>query len=211
MSTHYLVSLFDDTIVDVVSPQGPPETRLSGQYVVRVPDEITVREPDDLDDLLTKKYTSLLGSFGLFTQIEFDDMLDATGVDPSTSSNVQLGVRGNVALLPGGVLRSTVSPLSWGGPGSGPSQALLTWEVFTYADLDPSTAVYQRRYLEIPTGGGDVTARVSFNGGTTFASTSDKALLSIGGSAQGSSLVVEFTHAGAADERLFLGSWAVLF
>ncbi len=46
MSTHVLVGLFDDQINGVLTTSGtPPMSTITGNYVIRVPDDIPVRNP----------------------------------------------------------------------------------------------------------------------------------------------------------------------
>ena len=212
MSTHYLINLHTDKIADVVSTQdSPPETVVTGHYVVRVSDDIVVKEPASLVDLLTKKYAGTLGAFGLFTQIAYDDMLAATGVDLVASHGVILGDKGFVGVYPLGTLQASVTPFTWGGPGVGPSQAIVVFEIFEYIDLDPLSGAFVRSYREIDADSGVLDCSLSFDGGLTFIPVVDKTLVSIPSSAQGADLVVKFGHTGVPYGRVFLGSWSVLF
>lgn len=223
MSTQYLVSLFDDAINGVVAASGLTPTPITGNYVVRVPDDVAVRNPTGLPDLLTKKYAGILGSHGLFTQIVFDDMLDATGVNTGFTTGVTLGDKGTVGLyhtnlsatpahIP--VLQTTPQAIIWGGPPPGPPQALVTYELFTYVDTDDKDEVFVRSYTELVPDV-DVSVEVSFNGGGTFVATTDKSLVSLLLLDQGTSVVLRFTrltaHGVGVPNRVLIGSWAVLF
>lgn len=212
MSTHYLLSLFNDDINDIVTPPAfPGESEITGNYVVRVPDDVVVREPVSVADLLTQKYASILASHGLFTQIVHDDMLDATGINMGTSTNIITGIKGTNGLLDGGLLETTVESLTWGGPGAGPPQAILTYEVFQYADTDSASGVYSRSYEEVDPLVAPITVQISFDGGATFQAVTDKNLINIVGPSQGTNLILRFTHTATPTGRYFLGSWAVVF
>jgi hypothetical protein len=182
-----------------------------------VPDDVSVQNPTNLADLLTKKYNGILGNSGLFAQHIHDDMLDATGVNTGASTGIFLGNKGVVGLYPKHgaqtpLLQTTVFNITWGGPGAGPAQAVLHYELFDFVDTDPMTSVYTRSYREVSSDV-DVTAQVSFNGGTNYVSTSDKALFTIPGGFTGTQVVVRFTRTTDVNVRgkVYLGSWSVLF
>lgn len=218
MSTHYLISQYNNEINDVVASLGaPPQTLITGNYVVRVPDDVSVQNPTNLADLLTKKYAGILGTYGLFTQIVYDDMLDDTGVDTGNSTGVVLGSNGVVGIYPEHnahtpVLQTSPAGIVWGGPGSGPPQATLTYEVFEYVDTDNKSSSYQRYYREVSPDT-DMAAEVSFDGGLTFLATTDKSLITIPPVSQGTQVIVRFTRITDVDTRgrVFIGSLAVLF
>lgn len=221
MSTHYLVSQFDNQINGVIAANGaPPTSTITGNYVVRVPDDVPVRNPTGLTDLLNKKYAGILGTHGLFTQIVYDDMLDSLGVDTGLSLGMTLGDRSVVGVYPtnpsyGGnqpQLQTTPMGIVWGGPPPGPPQALLTYELFEYVDTDDKGQVYVRQYREIPADL-DLSVQVSFNGGANFIPTTDKALISVPIPFRGTSVVLRFTRTTdiVAHGRVLIGSWAVLF
>lgn len=219
MTVHYLVSMFNDEINDVVTAVGsPPTTPSVGNYIVRVPDDIKVQNPTSVANLLTQKYAGILGSYGLFTQVTYDDFEDATGIDFANSLGVISGKRSSVGLYPShnGVnsrLKSTNNGITWGGPGVGPSQAVLTYEVYEYVDVDDKTLPYQRSYREL-TPDTDLTAEVSFNGGATWVSALDKVLINIPVLARGIQLTVRFTRTTDVDvraNRVHIGSWAVVY
>lgn len=127
MSTHYLLSLDTDEIVDVSIPvTTPPRTVLNGQYVIRVPDEIPVKNPTSRADLLDKKYAGILSSVGMFTSMDWDDMLDPTGIDLAESSQVVTGYRGANAIRSLGSLQTQVAFRNLSG------QACIVYEAYTY-------------------------------------------------------------------------------
>jgi hypothetical protein len=211
--------LFNDDINDVVTPQSvPPSTLITGNYVVRVADDTAVRNPSNLGDLLAKKYQAILGMHGLFTQVTYDTFFDAANVNLTNSRGVFTGLKGHVGLYPVDltnpvpVLQTDPYGITWGGPGAGPPQALVTYEVFTYVDDDPADAAFQRRYQELPPDI-DVSVDVSFDGGSTFLSIQDKALVSVPLSSRGTQLLLRFTRTSHVDDvaRVFIGSWAVLY
>jgi hypothetical protein len=218
VSTHYLVSMFNDEINDVVVATGsPPTTSAVGNYIVRVPDDVKVQNPTSVANLLTQKYAGILGSYGLFTQITYDDFQDATGIDFAGSAGVISGKRSSVGLYPthGGVnsiLKSTNNGIVWGGPGAGPPQAILTYEVYEYVDVDDKTLPFQRSYREL-TPDTDLSAEVSFNGGATWISALDKVLINVPSLARGTQLTVRFTRTTDIDvrARVHIGSWAVVY
>jgi len=219
MSSHYLISLFDDSITDVLVPTGaPPTSLITGSYVIAVPDDIAVKKPTSLSDLLAKKYQGILGTRGMYSTITYDSMLDATNVDMVLSHGVCTGFKGSICLYPTDpsnphpVLVTSAHGITWMGSGAGPTQAMVTYELFTYTDSDPATGSFQRHFQEIPTDH-DLTLEVSFNGGATFISTIDKALVTIPPAARGTQLVLRFTRTTnvAVTPRIFIGSWAVLY
>jgi hypothetical protein len=219
VSTHYLIDLFNDDINDVVTPQTfPPSTLITGNYVVRVADDVAVRNPSSLLDLIDKKYQAILGTHGLFTQITYDNLFDATNVNLASSRGIFTGLKGHVGLYPADmtnpvpVLQMDPYGITWGGPGVGPSQALVTYEVFTYVDEDPANAAFQRHYQELPPDV-DVSVEISFDGGATFLPVQDKALVSVPISSRGTQLLLRFTRLSHVDSvaRVLIGSWAVLY
>jgi len=227
MSTHYLISHFDDQINGVVAATGVnPQTDITGNYVVRIPDDVSVKNPTSLANLLTKKYQGILGTYGSFTQVVYDTMLDATGVDNTSellTTGVTLGDKGTIGLYHTSLsnptphtpmLTTTPEAIIWGGAPPGPAQALLTYELFTYVDTDDKDSAYVRSYKEL-TPDVDVSVEVSFNGGSSFVATTDKALISVPIPSRGTSVVLRFTrltaHGGGVPDRVLIGSWAVLF
>lgn len=220
MSTLYLIDLFSDTINDVLTSRGVTPTRITGNYVVRVDDDIPVRDPVDLADLLNQKYQGILGTHGLFTDIAYDDMLDAAGVNLTLSRGVCTGDKGSVGLYPTDdfttatppVLQTNPHGFIWSGSGAGPVQAIVTYELFTYVDDDPAGEPFQRSFQELPPDT-DVEVEVSFDGGATFFSTMNRALVSIPITSRGTQVVLRFTRTTpvSSASRVFIGSWAVLY
>lgn len=220
MSSHYLIDLFSDTITEKVLPQGTPaRSVVTGNYVIRVPNDVVVREPTGRDDLIAQKYAGLLSNYTDFTQVAYDEMIDGSGVDLANSHGVTSGSRGMVSIYPTNagygaapVLQTAPLSITWGGGGGGPSQTLITYELFEYVDVDEKGAPYIRMYREVPTDA-DVAVSVSFNGGADFNPIVDRVLVGIAGPERGTSIVLKFVRSTniAARGRLFLGSWAALF
>ena len=212
MSTHYLVSVFDNKIKNVLTPDVNGKTTITGNYVIRVPNDCVVQNPTSVNNLLTQKYASMLASHGLFSAIVYDDMLDDTGVDTGSSSQVILGDNGTNALYAdGGVLTSTTSSFGWGGVGDGPAQALVLFEVYRYED-SVVDGLYVRKYVEDVADLASIDCEVSFNGGSTWIACANGTLITIPLVGRGSDVVVRFSHSVAASNpRLGLGSWAILF
>lgn len=210
MSAHYLIDLFTSPvtsapIVDVSEAVGGQST-IDGTFVVRVPDSVGIAQPlpSDLGNLITRKYAGILAFYAGFGNIVYDDFLDATGVDFTTTPHGTFGARGSVGIDAGTSLQSTSVPL-----GSTPTAAVLNWEVFTYVDSDPKTGRFSRKYNEVPTTNTNTTAQVSFDGGLTFITATDGGVVNIPLVSQGSDLVVRITNATGA--KLYIGGWSLTY
>lgn len=211
MSQFYLIDMFTSPLANsrILAVEEASSVLLNGAFVVRVPDEVQVINPANLTDLLTQKYQSLLADNGGFTFVTYDDLLDASHVDPTSGPGI-FGQRGAMSIAPGGTFSSVINggagtPLT----GSAPSQALLTWEVFSVSDTDPSNGMLSRTYTEVASTPDFLSCQVSFNGGGTFTATTDSTVLSILPANQGTAFIVQFTN--VTQGRLYLGSWAVLY
>lgn len=209
MGTHYLVDLYGNpvsssSIIDVREPPNG-QSITNGTFVIRVPDGAAVQKPANFADLITKKYAGLLGFYAGFTRITFDDLIDASAIDAVNSSKIAVGERMCISLFPGGTLQSVVVPLT---PGA-PAQVLLTWETFQFTSTDLKTDRYERTYAEVPSTPLNITCSVSFNGGVNYNTTTDGAVLNIPGGQQGTNFIIRLTNASA--NRLYLGSWAVIY
>jgi hypothetical protein len=98
---------------------------------------------------LTKKYTGMLAWYAGFTRLAYDDLLDASHVDITDPQMAgKLGERGTIGINPTARLSSVVVPLS----GDAPSQAVVTWEVFEYEDVDDKSSRILRYYHELDAG-----------------------------------------------------------
>ncbi len=211
MSTHYLISAFDDQIRSVTVPNSLGKTEVTGNYVVKVPDDCVVRNPTSLADLLTQKYASMLASHGLFSSVVYDDCLDNTEVDFASSTAIQAGSGGSIMIYPDvGRLFSTSTSFVWGGGGAGPAQALLLWDLFLYEDTLVQ-GVLTRTYVEVPSSTTDIEAQVSFNGGTTWTYGTYGNLVNIDVADRGSDVSIKFANIAGSGPRIGLGSWAILF
>lgn len=214
---HYLVDLFTDPvasapIVDVIGPQYT-QTLVNGIFVVRVSSHIPLIDPatgnpsapTNCGDLLSKKYQGLLTFYSpTFSHIAFDSLLNTSGLNLGVSGTSGFfGQRSTIALNPGSTI--TTMPVALG---STPTQALFTWEVFTYTDADPSTDRYTRLYNEVSTGSSS-TAQVSLNNGSNFLSVTDSTIFAISGPNQGSTLIAKITNTTGSILRV--GSWSLLY
>jgi len=206
MTSHYLVDQFhapvgSSSLIDVRTPSNG-QSLVNGAFVVRVPGGVSVKNPVDLSDLLTKKYAGLLTFYAGFQFIVWDDMLDAAGVDLANVSGVVLGDRSTNGLQANGtLLQSVVVPL-----GSSPTQAIVTWECFTVGDVDPAGGRLERTYTEVAAS--SYTCEVSFDNGANYNPVLDGGVLNIPVPEQGSNFIIRFANGGT---KTFIGSWSVVF
>jgi hypothetical protein len=212
MSLHYLVDLFANPlssakIIDVNTVQpASPSTLVNGALLIRVPDGVAVQKPVDYTDLVTQKHLGLLAFYAGFPNITFDDLQDALHVNPAAAGTKgTFGARNSISVYPGGILTSTVIPLT----GPAPNQAVITWETYEDDDSDALSDRFTRVYTEVASTPSNITCQVSFNGGATFNSTTDGSVISIPPADQGTNFVIKFTNAFTS--RLSIGSWAVLY
>lgn len=210
MSTHYLIDLYQPDVsftsseINSVRDPANGQSNLGGNFVVRVPSDVSVQNPTGLSDLLTKKYASLLAKHALYGSITYDDMLDDAGINKLAANTAgSFGNRGVISIFPNGSKLTTNMVTI----GSTPAQAAVTWEVFDYVVADPATGVLTRTYRELSSS--LLTCEVSFNNGVTFKPATDGGLVNIPIADRGTQLIVRFTNAGV--NRLWLGSWAVLY
>lgn len=213
MSTYYLIDattspIANSEINNVTTTPGGTVV-LGGNFVVRVPDGVSLGpdNPTDLTDLENKKYAGLLAFYAGYTRIAFDSLLDATGVNAATSTQVVLGERSTIRLLGygGNLFESNPVVLS----GGAPSQAVVTYETFLFENADPIVGRIQRTYEEVPPASVS-TCQVSFNGGATWVTTTDGTLLNIAPADQGTSFIIRIASTVFADS-VGLGSWAVIY
>lgn len=209
MSQHYLIDLFGNPvstarIIDVRDPTNL-QTMMNGSFIIRVPSGVQVVNPVNVTDLLTQKYQGLLAENAGMTRVTFDDLLDGSHLDPTASQLGFFGQRGTISLSAGGLLQSVSTPLT----GSAPTQALVTWEVFSVSDSDPSTDRLQRTYTELASTPSQLTCSVSFDGGVTFNTTTDSTILNIPLTSQGTSFIIRLTNVTSG--RLYIGSWAIVY
>lgn len=216
-SVHYLVDLYDTPlndpnppylsakINDVISATSGT-SEMSGNFVVRVPGDVSMKNPRNLRELLIQKYSGLLAAYAGFTEIVWDDMLDPGHVD-TTHLNFRgrVGDRSSIALNPGRQLRTVpITPI----PGVAPSQAVVTWEVFDCLDYNPKDGrlvrTYAGRYADAVS-----TCEVSFDGGVSFYAVADGGAVNIPPASQGTNLVLQILNTSA--NPIHLGSWAVIY
>lgn len=216
MGTLYLIDqhntvLADSKINDTlsvtsgVSFTGVQATR--GSFVVNVPYEVPMDGvPEDLDDLITKKYAGILALYPGYSNILFDEQIDATGwsFPPATGIPIcTVGERQSTSVSLGGTLDSSITSLV-----STPGAAIFRWEAFQYIyDSDPVQTV-DRRYNEIDPAQFGVTA--SFNNGANFNTVTNGVLLSIPLANQGNQFKIRFQHPSGAS-RLWLASWSLIY
>lgn len=214
MSLLYLCNLFSNplptsgVILDAIEPESL-QLVLNGGFVIRVPNNVSVDNPTNVSNLLTQKYAGLLAAHAPFANITFDDLLDASHVDPTSGPGI-FGERGTISVAPGGTFTSIINagagtPLT----GTAPSQAMVTWEVFTVTDADPASGMVARTYVELPSTPRNFTCQVSFNGGSTYIPATDSAFLYIAPANLGTAFIIQLTN--VTQERLYLGSWAVMY
>src|SRR5574343_1309488 len=209
-AVHYLVDLYDVPIAsakinDVIAATAGASA-VNGNFVVRVPGDVSVHDPTDLTDLLAQKYAGLLAANAGFTEVIWDDLLDAGHVD-TAATNVEgrFGDRGTIVVNPGKVFQSTlISPI----PGVAPAQAVVTWETFEYVDTDTPlgriTRTYGGTWADLVS-----TCEVSFDGGVSFFAVTDGGVVNIPLVSQGTNFIIRITNTTASP--IHLGSWAVVY
>jgi hypothetical protein len=212
MSTHYLIDLFQPDVsfanseINSVREAPDGQSLTGGNFIVVVPGDVSVQNPTSLTDLITKKYASTLSNHaGFASHIAYDDLLDDSGINhAAASTSGTFGHRGSISINPGGgKLTSSGATLS-----ITPTTAIVFWEVYDYAYADPASDLSTRTFREQPAT--SFQCEVSFNGGSTFKpAVASGGLLNINLADRGTSFVIRFTNAGS--NRLWLGSWAVLY
>lgn len=210
MSTLYLVDFFANPfasakISDVRQALAAP---LAGNFVVRVPDFLSVQNPVDVSDLITKKYQALLAFYAGYANIAFDDLFDLTDVDlgaPQVQGS--FGERNLVTIYPGA--RFQTQPIALVGPA--PSQAFITWETYSVSLSDPAEDRAVPSYVEEPSSAATFTCEVSFNNGANFYAATDGGLVNIPPLGQGTQFILRLTNATSPPRSLRVGSWAVVY
>lgn len=213
MSTVYIIDMFGNPVANasIIGVQEPSDlqTLLNGAFIVRVPSDTQVVNPANVTDLLNQKYQGLLAENATFLYITYDSLLDATHIDPTSGPGI-FGQRGTISLAPGGTL---ISVLNAGAgtalTGSAPTEALVTWEIFTVTDADPSSGILQRTYTELPSTPDYAICQVSFNGGVTFRTVMDSQVNNIDLVDQGTAFIIQLQNVTSG--RLGIGSWAVCY
>lgn len=194
-------------VTDVLTSDLNVTVPFNGGCIVSVQDWLTVTDIDGVftfgTGLIDKKYAAMLANYPGFTQIVYDALLDAAGLDltvPGTQG--QFGERGTNRIAPAQTVTSTAQTL-----GFTPSTAVVIWELFSLSTASTSaTEKIVRTYTEkMPS---DCTCEVSFNGGSTWLTATSGGVLTVPAIDQGTSLVVRFS--GAISQR-YLGGWAVIY
>jgi len=223
MSSHYLIDLFS-TIPTVSPPASPPysgapiiavddpangQSLVNGTFVVKLPDSIPLVDPvtlqpstpNNLGDLIAKKYQGLLSIFASsgYTNVTFDSLLDSSGIASITSGGK--GQKGTCYLNSGATFTSDTITLA-----TSTSNAVFTWEIFTYIDSDPANGRYTRTYNELTTSPSYTTAQISVDGGGTYTTVTDLTPTTL---VAGSSLIVKITNVSSS--KLYLGAWALVY
>jgi len=214
MGSHYLVDNFysplaNSPLIDVRTAENG-QSPMNGSFIINVPDGVPVKDPVDLNDLLTQKYAGLLSSaYAGFTEIVYEDALDATsfnntpGAVPGVQGGTMLGERQTI-IFPrsGSQVTSTVIPLAFA-----PEQAVVTWEVYEVVTSDPGGGLLERTYVERPAS--HLTVQVTCKGAPAYINVTDGAVYNIAAPNQGDQLIVRMIN--NQPTRRYLGSWAVIY
>jgi hypothetical protein len=218
MGTHYLIDahtspIANSEINDVRFSPASDTSPINGNFVVRVSDSLDVvpESVTGLNDLLTKKYQEVLAANPGFSNIVYDDMLDATGVDLVNSVGVLTGDRGSIAFAPaqilappGPFLQTAMVVL-----GGTPAEAIITWEVFTVSRDNSRDGRMVRSYVEEDTA--DAVVSVSFDNGASTNVVTDGSLFNIPAPDQGNQMILYFGPSVVLPPRRYIGSWAVIY
>jgi len=211
MSALYFVDLFANpfTTTKIIDVLEGPSAYMTGTVVIRVPDYISVQNPIDASDLITKKHLGMLAYYAGYANIHFDDLMDLGDVD-LTAPNVggSFGERNQITVFPGQRFVSQMVGLV----GPNPPQVIITWETYEAGVLDPSTDRTQQGYVEFPSTPSYFTCEVSFDNGGHFYPTTDGGLLNIPLIGQGTQFIIRLTNTSGFPIRLLrVGSWAVIY
>jgi len=218
MGTHYLIDahtapIANSEINDIRFSPANDTSPVNGNFVVRIDDALDVRpeQVTSLNNLLTQKYQEVLAAYPGFSNIVYDDMLDAAGVDTLNSVGVLLGDRNTIAFAPatilappGPLLQTAMMVL-----GGSPTECVVTWEVFSIGVSDPRDGRMVRSYVEEDPA--DAVVSVSFDNGVSTNSVSDGSLLNIPIPDQGNQMILYFGPNVTAPPRRYIGSWAVIY
>jgi hypothetical protein len=205
-----MVDLFGNPIptAKILDVRSGPDATTNGNIVVRVPDYLSVQNPADLSNLLTKKHQALLAYNAGYPNIVFDDLLDLIDVDlgaPNVSGS--FGDRNIVNIFPGATFQSTVVPLL-----ASPGQAVVTFETFSLAYNDSSLSRVGATYIEEASSPSNFTCDVSFDNGGHFYPTTDGGMLNIPLIGQGNQFIIRLTNVTTLPTRpLRVASWALLY
>jgi len=216
MSTLYLIDVHNTVLAsspinDTVTSPSDYSTAipLRGSFAVRVPFDVPLEGlPQNLGDLITKKYTAILEMYPGYQYMTYDEQVDAVGwnLTPTLPGGNFIGTVGERqvnSIIAAGTLESNTIALS-----STPQTCILRWEVFQYTYSEDTSVQGQRFYQET-----DSTwsiAIVTFNGGVTWSSVPNGVVYSIPLADQGNSFRVAFQRVGPLP-RIHLGGWALIY
>lgn len=210
IDTHSAVLATSKINGTVSSPSGySTAVPIRGSFVINVPFDVPLDGvPQDLGDLITKKYLGILAMYPGYQNILFDEQTDAVGwvFPPTLPASVALGTMGgrqNNSVITGGTLESANTALL-----STPQTCVLRWDAFEYLYDDATSVAGQRQYREADPDGFVVS--VSFNGGSTWNQVQQGLIFSIPLADQGSSFRIAFQRSGPIP-KLYLGSWALVY
>lgn len=219
MSTHYLVDAHTTPItasqINEVRLAGVTTANgflanasiMTGNFVVRVPDGVSVQNPTDYEDLIDKKYAGLLANYPAFTEVVWDDFRDDTGLEVlSAAGGLLRGSRGTCMLSDTALVRTVTVDVS----PAVVTQLVAFWEFYEVQYINPMDGPAQRIYVErAPT---DMNVSVSTNNGSNTTSVAYGVQVEIPALEAGSDIKMVFTGTGTdTGHRLFLGSWAVIY
>lgn len=216
MGTLYLVDshtpvLLDSEINDTIPVESGQTQAINGSFPVNVPFGVPIDgTPTNLTDLLSQKFAGLLAAYPGYTSIDYDEGIDDSGWDTSTAIGVTIGKRGATCIRRGfsSVIISNTVVLGWV-----PAGAILTWEAFSISGPivdDAKDGILTRSYEEVDSS--EIDAYASFDGGTSWVSSiADGVYFSIPAWQQGSNFKIRFNYSSGAAERLWIGSWAVIY
>jgi hypothetical protein len=136
-----------------------------------------------------------------FSQVVFASQPGATyTVTGVTSSGITLGTNYT------GVSDAETLAYASYTPVTGPEQAIITWDMHSYADSDPSSGQFTRTYTEEAS---DLLAcQMSFDG-THFNVAYDGTVFNVPAGQTGTSFIIRLTN--ASGRRLGLSGWTLLF
>jgi hypothetical protein len=210
IDTHSAV-LANSKINDTVSsPAGfATDIPIRGSFVVNVPFDVPLDGiPQDLGDLITKKYLGILAMYPGYQNILFDEQIDSVGwvFPPTLGGSVAIGTMGNRqtnSVVSNGTLESGTTVLA-----SNPQTCVLRWEAFEYTYDDTTSVQGQRNYREADPDW--FVVLVSFNGGSTWNIVQNGLIFSIPLVDQGANFRIAFQRTGPI-QKLYLGSWALVY
>lgn len=216
MSTLYLIestntvlnnSKIEDT-VNITAGDMSNYYPVRGSFGVLVPFDVPMDGlPTDLGSLITKKYNGMLSIYPGYTNILFDEQVDATGWNYAASTSCFLGERQSVGITgnPSALLVSNMTTLN-----SSPTSFIFRFEHFSYFeadDVDLATEDNYRLYQEWATP--QITCEVSFNNGADWSIVASGVLSSVALAEQGDEFMVRFY--GNTNQRINIGSWALIY